>query len=135
MARLTYKIGSKDSVANGPAALGKLFVSYWENVRDKDENEIANLTASLKTDIAKLFEETESGEVDIQLVKDTDTIVHIPVPVPSNDLSKYKNAGFAEAFGHAIIMACGRSPKLQLERTESSAVKLQPVSDRTDKAA
>lgn len=135
MARLTYKAGGSNSDCNGPTELGRLFVAYWKAVRDKSKAEVEALTASLQNDISKLFEETSSGEVEIKMVQDTGSVVHIPIPVPAQDLSKYGSDDFADAFGHAIIMGCGRSPKLQLESGGAVAeVPAVPLS-KTVKAA
>jgi hypothetical protein len=135
MARLTYKASASDHDQSGPAALGNMIVAYWESVRNKDQTEVEMLTASLKSDLTSLFAETSSGEVEIQLVHDTNSVVHIPVAVPADDLQKYKAEGFAEALGHAMIMGCGRSPKLRLEKAEPALAMVQAQPEKSEEAA
>jgi hypothetical protein len=134
MARLTFKYDETHNSFHGPKALGSLIVKYWHDARGKTPAELQELEAGLKAELDGLFNETQDGSVEIKLVHDDDKTVHIAIPKPADDLNKYAHDGHDEAFGNAIVFACGRvQPLRMISETPSKVVHM--VDARKDSKA
>jgi hypothetical protein len=126
LARLTFKFDENLSSFSGPKALGSLVVKYWEDSRGKSPEEIEKLALEMKSQMELLFDQTQDGSVNIKLVHDDPNTVHIAIPVPADDLTKYHQEGFDEAFGNTIVFGCGRVQPIRM--VSQTDTKIRPIS-------
>jgi len=134
MARLTYSFDANSPEPQGPKALGQLIVRYWQDVVGKSAKEVEALTSTLHRDLSALFEETNSGEVKLELLSDSADTVHIAIPKPAADLTRYQSEGFFEGFGNSIVFGCGRGKKIAMVSQSAEVTPLRK-NDLSEKKA